>query len=475
MREALRSEADEFGKIFREGGDMQSGEPSDATLVLDARAGDDDAFTQLHDRYRAPVTRFVTRTVGDPHLAEDLVQEAFVSALRNLDGLREPARFRPWLFSIAHRGALDHVRKDGPLLLAELPELADSGETPHEAAAAREAAGLVWDAAASLEPRQLAILELTVRDEVSNTELAQALDVRPAHAAVLAHRARTALGHAVRLLLLVRNPRRCGRLAELVPEQPRTLSAAQRVRVDRHIRRCGECRDLAGRVTAPVAIIAVLLAAADREPVAVDNAAWSLVDPSPHLLRKSAVTLALTFALTVGWWFIPGVEDDPIVSEPTVTPSAPISFAPVAAVPTTTVPPPPAPAPTTAPPRSEADRLIVALNNRRIAEGCGPLHAAPRLMTAARAHSEDMMRGEYIGMTGPDGTTLQDRVADTGYRGMRGGYVAAYSEKASEVVKSLASGDAVGLSCEVDAIGVGRTEGGPCGYYWAVIFGRDGR
>lgn len=449
---------------------MQSGEPSDATLVLDARAGDDDAFSRLYDRHRAPVTRFVTRTVGDPHLAEDLVQEAFVSALRNLDGLREPARFRPWLFSIAHRGALDHVRRDGPLLLADLPEIADGGETPHEAAAAREAAGLVWDAAASLEPRQLAILELTVRDDVSNTELAHALDVRPAHAAVLAHRARTALGHAVRLLLLVRNPRRCDRLAGMVPDQARSLSRAQRASVDRHIRRCPDCRDLAGRLTAPVAIIAVLLAAAEHEPVDVDNAAWSLVDPSPHLLRKTAVTLVLTLALSVGWWFVPGVEEDPVVTQPTATPPAPISFAPVAAVPTTTAPPPPP-----APPATEADRLVVALNNRRIAEGCGPLRPAPRLMTAARLHSTDMMRREYIGMTGPDGTTLDDRVAAAGYRGMRGAFVAAYKETAVELVKDLAEDEATGLSCEVDAIGVSRAEGGPCGYYWAVIFGRDGR
>ncbi|CRK62108.1 RNA polymerase sigma-54 factor RpoN [Alloactinosynnema sp. L-07] len=456
---------------------MRVGEATDAELVDATLAGDEDAFSQLYHRYRTPVTRFVARTVGDPHLAEDLVQEAFVRALRLLGDLRDPLRFRPWLFSIAHRAALDHVRRGGPVLLWDLPEVAGD-DSPHENAAAREAVGLVWDAAASLEPRQLAILELTVRDEVTNAELAQALDVRASHAAVLAHRARSALGHAVRLLLLARNPRRCSRLAGLVPDRPRTLSRAQRASVDRHLRRCPECRDLAGRLTTPLAAFGVLLVAAGRtSSVPVDQAAWALADPSRHLVRKSLVTLGLTVALTVGWWFVPSPQEPPPVVAPpptTTTTREPVPppVAPVANVPpptTTTV----ATTTTTPRPPSEVDKLITALNQRRSAEGCGPVRSIPQLTTAARAHSTDMMNASHIGLTSPDGTSLADRVKATGYRGMRGAYVAAYRETGAELAKELAAGDTPALSCEVDTIGVGRAVGGECGYYWAIVYGKD--
>ncbi|HVK24355.1 MAG TPA: sigma-70 family RNA polymerase sigma factor [Actinokineospora sp.] len=445
---------------------MRTSEVTDADLVDATLAGDEGAFPLLYDRYRAPVTRFVARTVGDPYLAEDLTQEAFVRALRVLRDLREPARFRPWLFSIAHRAALDHVRRGGPVLLWDLPETAGD-DSPHESAAAREAAGLVWDAAASLEPRQLAILELTVRDEVTTAELAQALDVRAAHAAVLAHRARSALGHAVRLLLLARNPRRCSRLDGLVPDRPRTLSRAQRASVDRHLRRCSECRDLAGRLTAPLAAFGVLLVAAGRSTsVPIDHVAWALADPSRHLVRKGMITLGLTVALTVGWWFVPSQEPPPVAAPP------PIPAAPIADVPTTTTT---APTTTTAAPRppSEADKLVTALNQRRSAEGCGPLRSIAPLTTAARAHSTDMMKHSYIGLTSPDGTSLADRVKATGYRGMRGAFVAAYRETGAELAKELAQGDTPALSCEVDTIGVGRAVGGECGYYWAIVYGKD--
>ncbi|WP_156893726.1 sigma-70 family RNA polymerase sigma factor, partial [Actinokineospora enzanensis] len=318
---------------------VQLSDPGDADLVERAGSGDDDAFSQLYNRYRLPLTRFLARLTGDSHLAEDLTQEAFVSALRHLSTLRRPSRFRPWLFSIAHRCALDHIRRGGPVLFADPPELAADGDSPQDVADAHAATSLVWDAAASLEPRQLAILELTVRDEVTTAELAHALDVRTSHAAVLAHRARSALGHAVRVLLLARNPRSCRRLANLVPERPRTLSPAQRVSVDRHLRRCPDCRELAGRLTTPLAVLGVLL----RDPTPhVSEAAWALVDPSRHLVRKTFVTLALTLVLTALWSLIPHNTIPPeanIPPGPTPTTTAPAIPA-VTITPSTVVPTP---------------------------------------------------------------------------------------------------------------------------------------
>ena len=71
---------------------------SDAELVIAARTGDLDAFTELVERYRLSALRFAYGIAGNE--AEDAVQEAFVKAFRNLGGFRTEAAFKPWLFTI---------------------------------------------------------------------------------------------------------------------------------------------------------------------------------------------------------------------------------------------------------------------------------------------------------------------------------------------------------------------------------------
>ncbi len=77
-------------------------EPTDSTLVERAVAGSPTAERMLYRRY-APVVRAYCRcaTSGDDSRADDLVQETFVRAFRALSGLRDGARLRPWLYSIA--------------------------------------------------------------------------------------------------------------------------------------------------------------------------------------------------------------------------------------------------------------------------------------------------------------------------------------------------------------------------------------
>src|SRR5262245_2194231 len=50
--------------------------------------------------------------LGDPDLAHDLCQEAFLRALRRFSGLRDPARFAGWLFRIAENTVRDHLRSE---------------------------------------------------------------------------------------------------------------------------------------------------------------------------------------------------------------------------------------------------------------------------------------------------------------------------------------------------------------------------
>ena len=76
-------------------------------LVERARQGDARAFGELVDRHRPAVYRAALAALRSPADAEDVAQEAFVTAYRTLDGFRGDASFKTWLLAIAWRKALD--------------------------------------------------------------------------------------------------------------------------------------------------------------------------------------------------------------------------------------------------------------------------------------------------------------------------------------------------------------------------------
>lgn len=83
----------------------------DATLVERARAGDRWAEDALVRRHFGAVVSTVARLLGDPHEAEDVVQDTFASALAELGALREPSVVRSWLLQIAVRKVHRRFRK----------------------------------------------------------------------------------------------------------------------------------------------------------------------------------------------------------------------------------------------------------------------------------------------------------------------------------------------------------------------------
>lgn len=85
----------------------------DAGLVKRARAGDAAAFEALYERHVDAVHRFVYVRLRDGGLARDVTQDVFLAALRGLQGLRDDARFAPWLMRIAHAAVVDHWRRVG--------------------------------------------------------------------------------------------------------------------------------------------------------------------------------------------------------------------------------------------------------------------------------------------------------------------------------------------------------------------------
>src|ERR1700704_6305404 len=82
----------------------------DDGLILAAAGGDRGAFGELYVRYARMVHGILLARVpaGD---AEDLVQDVFISAMKQLRGLRTAAAFRGWLGAIARNRAIDYYRE----------------------------------------------------------------------------------------------------------------------------------------------------------------------------------------------------------------------------------------------------------------------------------------------------------------------------------------------------------------------------
>jgi RNA polymerase sigma-70 factor, ECF subfamily len=80
---------------------------TDLDLVRLAQGGDLDAFGELVERNRRAVFRAALACVGSPAEADDVAQEAFVTAFRKLGTFRGEAQFRTWLLSITWRKAID--------------------------------------------------------------------------------------------------------------------------------------------------------------------------------------------------------------------------------------------------------------------------------------------------------------------------------------------------------------------------------
>lgn len=85
-------------------------EPTDRTLVARARTGDADAYRVLVERHGRALFRLAFRMTGNPQDAEDVVQESFLRAYRQLAKFDERASFGTWLYRIASNCSLDLVR-----------------------------------------------------------------------------------------------------------------------------------------------------------------------------------------------------------------------------------------------------------------------------------------------------------------------------------------------------------------------------
>jgi RNA polymerase sigma-70 factor (ECF subfamily) len=108
----------------------------DETLARRSADGDVRAFEILMRRYGPLISTYAFRIVGNTEDTDDVVQETFISAWRNLPDLENPAAIKGWLITVVSRQSLNRVKARREDDSIEDTEVVDSKEGPQERASA---------------------------------------------------------------------------------------------------------------------------------------------------------------------------------------------------------------------------------------------------------------------------------------------------------------------------------------------------
>jgi RNA polymerase sigma-70 factor (ECF subfamily) len=173
-------------------------------LVEQARAGDRAARQRLYRQHVRHVFRTVRGMLRSDAEAEDVTQDAMLTALTSLDRYspRSGTRFAAWLTAIAVNTTRRRFRRRRPELTAtgELPDVADpNSDVTGDLDLARQR-GALLQALAELEPREREIVSLRYGSDLNATEIAAQLRIEPANVRKILERARVRLGERIEAL-----------------------------------------------------------------------------------------------------------------------------------------------------------------------------------------------------------------------------------------------------------------------------------
>ncbi|MDI6105451.1 sigma-70 family RNA polymerase sigma factor [Actinoplanes sp. NEAU-A12] len=320
------------------------GHPSDRMLVLSAQSGDESAREAILRRYLPLVYNIVGRALSGQPDVDDVVQECMLRIFRDLPDLREPDRLRAWVGAVvmARIGAYRRESRDATVSLAEAPEPVTDFES--ETILRLDLSGQrreVAEAARWLDPGERPVLSLwwlEAAGELSRAEVAEALGITPAYAAVRIQRMRAQLDTS-RSVVTALAAGDCPGLRAVVRGWDGQPAPVWRKRIARHVRDCPLCdHGVDSRISPEKLLLGCALVPV---PAGLTGAATGAISVSGHTRSGTAKTVAasVTAAAVVAVAVIAyaNMPDQP--REPAAqTVAAPTGEAPTAASPSRPVP-----------------------------------------------------------------------------------------------------------------------------------------
>lgn len=227
---------------------METTASIDVASVAAVVDGDSREFTKLFERHVGTVRGVIAKNVRDPDDMADCVQEVFARAFEDLHKLREPARFRAWLLSIARHVSVDRRRRrvndTGHSSDQESDELPTAMPSPGSQFELAELGRTVRGSLAALSPRDATAVAMATYLDFGPAEIAAALGVSNGNAKVIVHRARRRLRDALVLELRANGGLGCAELREIDVDTDRQRAVA-------HVAECDGCQRQAQELLQP--------------------------------------------------------------------------------------------------------------------------------------------------------------------------------------------------------------------------------
>ncbi len=245
---------------------------SDEQLVALFRAGSEEAFSVIHDRYRQRLFGYVRQmlTGGARADSEDVLQDVFVRAYGALRNDDRDVNLRAWLYRVAHNRCIDHLRRPMP----PASEIFDMSRTPLqdpiETAQRRDDLRRLVEDVGRLPDQQRSAILMREIDGLAYADIAMALDVTVPAVKSLLVRARTGLVEAIE----ARDTDCAVIRTDLMDSYDRGVKASGRAR--RHMRECSGCREYRGTLKSMRRSFAALSPAAGIGPLALAAKALGL-------------------------------------------------------------------------------------------------------------------------------------------------------------------------------------------------------
>lgn len=258
---------------------------TDHELVEAVRAGDDHAFERLYERYHRRIGAYILGMVRDHGRAEDLTQEAFVSALRRMRQTDREIHFKPWIYEIAKNACIDAFRRSRRAEEVSFDAEQESGGAdaarlvtttgaPEAAVDQKQRLDHLWGAFDGLSDAHHQILVMRELEGLSYAEIGERLGMSRASVESTLFRARRRLSEEYEELQTGEACRR----AQGIIDSAATSAIGRRDqrRLGSHIARCSPCRREAVMAGLDAAVMA-------RRPVRGKLAALL---PLPMLRRR---------------------------------------------------------------------------------------------------------------------------------------------------------------------------------------------
>ena len=271
----------------------------DEKLVRAAQQGDEAAFAAIYDRSADAVYDLCWSLIGDADEAARIVEDTFVLAARHLNDLSDASQVRAWLLAIARDRILNEDER-GTLRFGWGSPAEQPGSGPEEPLGTVALRTWTAGAAAVLALTDQAVLELHLRHQLDEDQLAAAVGCSPEQLPSVVARVDAEAEHVLGALVVARQARRdCPELLDALRDWNGTPTVEVADLVDAHAEACERCRRRRSLVS-PLELIAT--APLVTAPPALRNQVVDLaeVELADHRLRGSSPSAETAAAAVIG-------------------------------------------------------------------------------------------------------------------------------------------------------------------------------